>query len=367
MPDTDFATTSAALALFALTAGLSALIALVARRSPRLAGRAGDLRTVQTAHHRMTARLGGVAVFAGLLACLWLVPLPAPFSAPALAAATALLFAAGLAEDLGWHIPPRGRLMAAVLAGALVMLWTGVWTPRIGPALLDPAMASGLLGIPITLFAMVGISHAFNLIDGVNGLSAVAALVATLALALIARQSGYPEMEVLAWLFAAVIAGFLALNWPLGLIFLGDAGAYVFGFTLSWLGVMVVLHHPDATAWAMLLTMMWPIADTLHALYRRRRRRRPAMQADRLHLHQMVMRSLEIWRLGKGRRPLANPLTTVILAPFVAVPAATGVWLWDRPLPAFLAFLAYVAAYFAAAAWLARVIGPRRRRVGRRG
>lgn len=59
------------------------------------------------------------------------------------------------------------------------------------------------------------------------------------------------------------------------------------------------------------------------------------MAPDRLHANQLVMRSLEILVLGRGRRNLANPLTTLVLAPFVAAPPLAGVLLWNNPLLAF--------------------------------
>ncbi|MHA7887763.1 MraY family glycosyltransferase [Roseicyclus sp.] len=295
-----------------------------------------------------TPRLGGIAIFAALIATLPFAPIHIEAAYGNFLLAVSVLFAAGLAEDLGWRVPPKGRLLSAVVASLLVIVMLDAWVPRIGWSVLDQVMVSGVLGIPLTIFVVVGISNAFNLIDGVNGLAGTAALVCAVALGWIAQATEYEAMMTFTALLALAIAGFLLLNYPFGLIFLGDAGAYTLGFVLAWFGVSIVLNHPDVTPWAILLTMFWPIADTLLAIYRRGLGKRPAMQPDRLHVHQLVMRSLEITWLGRDRRAVSNPLTTLVLLPFIVAPAALGVALWDQSALAFMAFVGLMVLFFLA-------------------
>jgi len=274
--------------------------------------------------------------------------MPEPILAPYIQflLASAVLFGTGLAEDLGWHVSPKGRLLAAAIASLIVVVALNAWVPRIGWTVLDPLMASGVLGIPITIFVVVAISNAFNLIDGVNGLSGVTALVCAIALGAIATKASYADMSMLITFFAWAVAGFLVVNYPFGRIFLGDAGAYTIGFILAWYAVAIVMEHPDVTPWALLLTMFWPIADTFLAIYRRGFGQKPAMQPDRLHVHQLVMRGIEIGWLGRDRRAISNPMTTLVLAPFIAFPAALGVMLWNQPTLAFFTFFGLLAAFF---------------------
>ena len=146
---------------------------------------------------------------------------------------------------------------------------------------------------------------------------------------------------------AVAVLGFAALNFPFGLIFLGDAGAYTLGFVLSWFGIAILLNVPEASAWAILLVMFWPVVDTVLAIHRRFLRGADAMRPDRLHMHQLVMRGLEICWLGSDRRLLANSLTTVVLAPCVIMPAVAGVIFWDRPVAAGLSVLVFSLLFFA--------------------
>ena len=310
-------------------------------RLPWLNGRTCDLSAVQSMHIRPTPRVGGIAVF-GVLGLSyifgsWLIS----ETHSAFVLITSLLFFVGLAEDFGFHMSPRRRILAASTS-SLLMIWLfGVCLPRMGIPALDPLVEYWAVGIPLTILVTVGISNGFNLIDGVNGLASLTAIVAALALSEIAEISGYSTIAHLPIFLAAAVFGFFLLNYPLGLIFLGDAGAYTIGFVLSWFGIAVLVNAPDVSPWAILLTFFWPAADTTLAVYRRLRRNANVSAPDRLHVHQIMMRALEICVLGRKCRQISNPLTTLVLAPFVIAPPIAGVLLWNQNLNAFLAVLAF--------------------------
>lgn len=327
--------------LVALSLFVSLSVVVVGRKTTWLSRRRHDLHAVQAMHTRPTPRLGGVAIFASLALSIVFAPIELSVAYAEFLFATSLLFIAGLAEDLGFNVNPLRRLMAAVAASALCVVLLGVWLPRIGIPPLEPWIATWWVGVPVTLLVTAGVSNGFNLIDGVNGLASLTAIAALLALGQIAHAGSYAEMLHLSNMVAASILGFLLLNFPKGLIFLGDAGAYVLGFVISWFGIAVLHNVPSASAWAILLTMFWPVADTLLAIFRRIRRRRGVASPDRLHVHQMMMRTLEICVLGRKRRHIANPLTTLILSPFVCAPPLVGVLLWNQNALAFIAFVAF--------------------------
>ena len=345
-----------ALVLFLNVAALAALISLalvlLGRVWPRLAGQAGHLKSVQAAHSRVTPRVGGVAIFAALCASMSLAPWAISERLSLFLVGAAVLFLVGLAEDLGAGISPLKRLVAAIGASLVVVFLLGMWLPRIDIGPIDSALGLWYVGVPLTLLITAGVANGFNLIDGVNGLSAFTGLCAALALAYIAGQGGAWTLQMMALLLAAAILGFLVLNYPFGLIFLGDAGAYTLGFVIAWFGISLLRAIPEVSAWAVLLTVFWPVSDTMLAIYRRWRLGAGAMAPDRLHVHQLVMRMLEIRFLGKGRRHISNPLTTLVLAPFVMAPPLTAVLFWDKPVWAMLAVagftLLFWGSYFAA-------------------
>ena len=311
------------------------LLVLSARYFPILCGQTANVSAVQSAHSKPTPRVGGVAIFTALVLTVFYVPETIAVSYPSFLAAAGLLFLVGLAEDLGFGISPRWRLLAAVGASLAAVVMLGIWLPRLNIPYVDVAMGYWIVGVPVTLFITAGVANGFNLIDGVNGLSGYTGIVAALALAAISVQAGNDVMALVSLFLACAVAGFFLVNYPRGTIFLGDAGAYTLGFVLAWFGIALLNAAPSVSAWSILLTVYWPLCDTLLAMYRRSRSKRDAMAPDRLHAHQLVMRSLEILVLGRGRRNLANPLTTLVLAPFVAAPPLAGVLLWNNPLLAF--------------------------------
>lgn len=330
------------------TATFSACVCVIfaARVWPRIAGRSQDLNAVQSAHRRLTPRLGGI----GLLVTLILMGLLAPSAIQnayiQLLLSTSILFVAGFLEDIGIGVSPKLRLLAALASSLTLILLLEVWLLQLGIPMLDHYASHWAIGIPLTLFITIGVANGFNLIDGVNGLAGLTAIVGAGALALIALQADYTNLAVLSIMLAAGTFGFWVLNFPFGLIFLGDAGAYVLGFILSWFGIAILNVAPNATPWAILLTVFWPVADTALAIYRRKITKRPNMQPDRLHVHQMVMRSLELTVLSRKQRRISNPLTTVALAPFIISPAIAGVVFWDNTLMAFFSLVAFSILFF---------------------
>jgi UDP-N-acetylmuramyl pentapeptide phosphotransferase/UDP-N-acetylglucosamine-1-phosphate transferase len=337
------------------------LIAL-AKRYPRLFGRAGDLDAVQSMHTRITPRVGGVAVFSALILGVLFVPEFISENYFKFIAAGSILFITGMLEDLGVSIPPRMRLLSAVVSSLLAIILLQVWIPTIGVPFLDPLLGYWFVGIPITLLITAGVANGFNLIDGVNGLATMTAMTAAIAIAMISQQAGYTEMAQLCLTLSAAILGLFLLNFPFGLIFLGDAGAYTIGFALSWFGIVVLANAPEVSAWAILLALFWPLADTLLAIVRRGRSKQNAMAPDRLHVHQLVMRALEICFLGRGRRQIANPLTTVVLAPLVIAPQVFAVIFWNNNMAAFLTVVTFLVLFFASYISAPPVIRALRRR-----
>jgi UDP-GlcNAc:undecaprenyl-phosphate/decaprenyl-phosphate GlcNAc-1-phosphate transferase len=331
--------------LVLLAFSVGAAIVISGHFFPKLNGGFGKPRAIQAIHKRPTPRLGGLAIFSALVLSSVFAPGEVSTRYGLFMLSASVLFFVGLVEDIGIGVSPMKRLLAAAFASILVIISLEVWLPRTGVPFLEPYMQNWIVGIGLTLLVTVGMANGFNLIDGVNGLAAFTACVSAAALALIAERAGYVAMVQLATMLFVCILGFLLLNYPFGLIFLGDAGAYTLGFVLSWFGIAILLNVPEASPWAILLTMFWPVADTVLAMFRRARRKAPTMKPDRLHVHQLVMRTLEIYVLGRGRRHLANPLTTLVLAPFVIAPAIAGAMFWNDPQSTFVAVILFSVAF----------------------
>ena len=98
---------------------------------------------------------------------------------------------------------------------------------------------------------------------------------------------------------AGVLAGFLLVNFPSGLVFLGDGGAYLAGFVLAAAAVMVPMRNPEVSPWISLVVLAYPLSETAVAVTRKLRKGRKVYRPDGLHLHMLVYRML---RQGLARK-----------------------------------------------------------------
>jgi UDP-N-acetylmuramyl pentapeptide phosphotransferase/UDP-N-acetylglucosamine-1-phosphate transferase len=285
-------------ALCAALVGLSSRIFALIPRS--------DLNARQASHLRPTLRLGGVAIICGL----WLTMLATgatPTQASILLSAIPL-FAVGFLEDFGRHQSPRRRLAAAAFSGLLVVWFSGIQIDRIGVPQLEPFMTYLPVTLGLSIFVTVGLSHAFNLVDGLNGLSGSITLTSIAGLIGVLVFAGSADSSNLLLALAGAVVGFLLFNFPHGRIFLGDAGAYCIGFILAWTAVDLMVQLPQFSPWAAVLIFFWPVADTLFTILRRLSQGRKIYHPDRLHFHQVVLRTLEItWSAdNRHRKPACH-------------------------------------------------------------
>ena len=202
----------------------------------------------QKVQRTVVPRIGGVAVFAGYWAATLAAPPPIRGELAILGACGLLAFGAGLAEDFTKKVSGTMRMSATLLAGLLFSLVTGHVVARVEIGFVDHyALAYPWIAIPFTAFAMAGIAHSVNIIDGFNGLSAGGVLIMLAAFGVVALQAGDDELAALALLVGAAVAGFLLVNFPRGPVIMGDGGAYLVGFLLAAVGVMLPQRNPEVS------------------------------------------------------------------------------------------------------------------------
>ncbi len=301
---------------------------------------------VQKFHTRPTPRIGGVGVMVGLLAVQWQAPAEwQPVLGPMLLASLpAFIF--GVAEDLTKKVGPRARLLATMGSGVLASMLTGTALAHTGLPWFDAALQSWWpLAVAFTAFAVGGVANAVNIVDGFNGLASGLVIICLCALGAIALQAGDGTLAGVMFAMAAVVAGFLAVNFPLGKIFLGDGGAYVLGFWLAWLAVLLIERNPGVSPVAVLLACAYPVVEVVFSVVRRIKRAHPPMHPDRLHLHSLV-------KCRVARKQLAHWPTVMqnaSVSPFVWIIASgaalMGAGFWNWPAAAWGGLVAFTVAY----------------------
>ncbi len=291
-----------------------------------------DLSGIQKFHTVAVPRVGGIAIFLGVLLALsarYFQNTEVGIFGLLLLFAALPAFISGLTEDLTKKVGVRIRLLATILSAGLAGYFLNAWLNSVQILGIDDLMlAYPLAAIAITCFAVGGVANAFNIIDGYNGLSSMVAVIILAGIAYVAFQVGDHAIMIAALAMIGALAGFLVLNYPRGLIFLGDGGAYLIGFWIAELSVLLTARHPEVSKWFPLLLCIYPIFETLFTIYRRviLRRAHPGMP-DASHLHQLIYRRIVRWSLGNNDDELKiqhNALTSPylwVLALLSVIPA----------------------------------------------
>ena len=232
-------------------------------------------------HCRPLVRFGGIAILPAVLLALTLTS-PAVQSLAGIAICAAVITGIGLADDL-WGIPPLGKLAGqctvAVAAVAFGVRIAALSNPLGGVIELDAVLGSGL-----TIFWLVGMMNAVNLLDGLDGLAPGVVLVATLIMSILSAQLGNWALVLFGLALAGAVAGFLPFNAHKAKLILGDSGSNLLGFLIGTLAIL-----GQAKIGTALLVLGIPILDVVWTIVRRRLSGRGIMNRDTEHLHHLLV------------------------------------------------------------------------------
>lgn len=298
----------------ALVVSLIAVVVLV--QTQQIHGRLSNDNDdgVQKIHLAPTPRIGGVAFVLGVIVGGYLLPMEDHRMWWTICLSASFAFIAGLSEDVTKKVGAKWRLLATVFAGLLFSLITGYRITRVDLPLADDLLSLQWFSIAFTAFAIGGIANAINLIDGANGLASGTSIIIFSGLAVISARVGDTQVLAICLVSIGALIGFFMLNFPLGKIFLGDAGAYSVGFILAAIAVMLPARNPDLSPLVGLLALSYPVIETFASIWRRVRRGASPGQPDRLHLHSLIYRR-RAPRLAKaaGLPDMQNAATSVVM------------------------------------------------------
>jgi UDP-GlcNAc:undecaprenyl-phosphate GlcNAc-1-phosphate transferase len=254
----------------------------------RLAFKIGaiDRPNKRKVHDRLMPRLGGLAIFVGfVIASLFLVGGSSKITGLLLGSTIILIL--GIVDDTR-GVSPKIKLLGQLLAAAVVVAF-GIQIQFVNNPF-NGYFYLGDLSIPFTLFWIVAVTNAVNLIDGLDGLASGVSTIALLTFALISFQMGQTTVSLLAFALAGAIIGFLRYNFYPAKIFLGDSGSMFLGFMVSVLSVFGLLKGVTVVTFVIpIIVLGVPIFDTCFAIFRRCREHKPIFQADKKHIHHRLL------------------------------------------------------------------------------
>lgn len=273
-------------------------------------------------------RMGGVAIFGGILAALavagfgvyafgWVDPfidyngIEANYWGVLLG--TVLIFLVGAVDDVV-DLNPKAKMLGQIVAACVVagsgLLFSSIHNP-IGEGYIE----FGWVAYPLTVFYLVAFANVINLIDGLDGLAAGITGISAITILLFAVLTGRFDAALFSVILVGVCAGFLKSNFFPASIFMGDSGALLLGFSLGVISLFAVARSALFVSLLVpILAAGVPILDTFFAIVRRKREHRPIDEADKGHIHHRLMRA------GFSQRA-----TVLIMWAWTALLAACGV------------------------------------------
>lgn len=273
-------------------------------------------------------RMGGVAIFGGILAALavagfgvyafgWVDPFidynGIEVNYWGVLLGTVLIFLVGAVDDVV-DLNPKAKMLGQIVAACVVagsgLLFSSIHNP-IGEGYIE----FGWVAYPLTVFYLVAFANVINLIDGLDGLAAGITGISAITILLFAVLTGRFDAALFSVILVGVCAGFLKSNFFPASIFMGDSGALLLGFSLGVISLFAVARSALFVSLLVpILAAGVPILDTFFAIVRRKREHRPIDEADKGHIHHRLMRA------GFSQRA-----TVLIMWAWTALLAACGV------------------------------------------
>ncbi|HEX5081928.1 MAG TPA: hypothetical protein VFY40_07780 [Blastocatellia bacterium] len=266
----------------AVTAGLSLMFTYLVRQGAHRLGIVAAPRKDRW-HSRPTALMGGIAIYlAFIIGCLIFAP-DLSRAYPMLIAAT-LLFGVGIIDDLK-QLKPYVKLVMQVVAASIVV-FSGLRLPGLYWASWEPGVNF------LTIFWLVAITNAINLLDNMDGLAGGISLIACAFLAITFFVNGQTAEAALPLILAGAVAGFLRFNFNPATIFMGDCGSMFLGFALSGIALLSDIQRTRNLVSVLatpVLILTIPILDTMVVAVTRKLSGRPVSQGGRDHTsHRLV-------------------------------------------------------------------------------
>ncbi|MEX1211410.1 MAG: MraY family glycosyltransferase [Balneolaceae bacterium] len=271
-------------------------------------------------------------------------------------AASMMLFLIGVRDDLS-GVLPKQKLMAQVVASILFIAGMGIWIPTMG-GLFGMESLPWWAGMPLSLFAIIVLSNAYNLIDGIDGLAGSVGVIASLCFGAWFLYASIWIWAAFSLLLAGSLIGFLRFNMHPARIFMGDTGSLLVGFFLSLQAIAFIhfgttigsgLYWQDAAPVIAMAILVIPLFDTLRVFIIRMARGQSPFSPDRSHLHHILL------DMDCDHREATFVLTTVNIL-FVSIALFLAQYM--GPTLLFFTMLGFCFLLFPTGGWKSRLVHP---------
>lgn len=239
-------------------------------------------------HTRLMPRLGGLAIFAGYAAAtVWMMATFREMMVIMLGALPIVI--TGIMDDrfgLRPWVKLVGQMLSATVVVAMGIQAQFIHLPLNGTGAI---VEFGWLSIPLTMFWLVGVMNAVNLIDGLDGLAAGVTTIAATTMLILALGMGNIPVVFMATALIGSLVAFLFFNFHPAQIFMGDTGSLFLGYMMGVLSLLGFKQVAFTSFVVPLLVLAVPLSDTTFAILRRLLSGRSIAQPDKRHLHHALL------------------------------------------------------------------------------
>ncbi len=237
------------------------------------------------------------------------------------------LLVVSLREDIYYDVKPKARLISMFISIGIFFTINPVALPQIDIPYLGSFIAFFPINFLFFSFATVILINSMNIIDGINGLFAFTALSQLASLFFIAHSLNDIECMKIIFLLIIPLVVFIMFNFPLGKIFIGDLGAYFYGFSNSIIVIFLFGKYNNILlSWYAVIILFYPVFELIFTFIRRMVSGKKITDPDNLHLHSLIYSYLKNKNISNC---ICNFLTTIILSIFWTSPLIFLIYLND--------------------------------------
>ncbi|HPX55500.1 MAG TPA: MraY family glycosyltransferase [Syntrophales bacterium] len=247
-----------------------------------------DIPNARKIHTQPVPRVGGVAIALGCLVTTVLLQPGSDFIVAYLAGA-GILVVLGMVDDIR-GVDYRVKFPVQLIAALIVVFYGGVRITSLGGLLPEGSTLHPWLGCVLTLLAIVGVTNAINLADGLDGLAGGVCFLCLCSISFFAYVTEQTVILYLAVTLAGAVFGFLRFNTYPATLFMGDAGSLFLGFSMITLSLAITQDATPLSPLLPLLILGLPVLDTITVMAERIAHGRSPFAADKSHLHHRIMR-----------------------------------------------------------------------------
>lgn len=206
--------------------------------------------------------------------------------------ASSVIVLTGMIDDI-LELKPRQKMLGIFIAALVVYFLAGIRMNVVNLPFIAHEIHLGWWSLPITIFWILALTNAVNLIDGLDGLADGVSMISLTTMGVVGYfflHTHQLYVPIACLMLAACLLGFLPYNFHPAKIFLGDTGALYIGFMISVLSLKGLKNVTFISLLVPIIILGVPITDTVYAMIRRKLNKKPVSQADKHHLHHQLMR-----------------------------------------------------------------------------